>query len=89
MDLLVEGGRVIGCKTQMELDFYASSVVLTTGTFLAVKSILDTNSNLAAEQAMRPLTPWQNVCARCRFRVGRLKTERHRALMAARWIFKA
>ncbi len=33
-DLIVEGDKVIGVKTQMGLDFYAQAVVLTTGTFL-------------------------------------------------------
>ncbi len=36
-DLIVEGGRVVGVKTQMGLDFTARAVVLTTGTFLAGK----------------------------------------------------
>jgi len=33
-DLIVEGDKVVGVKTQMGLDFSAKSVVLTTGTFL-------------------------------------------------------
>ncbi|SFN02015.1 tRNA uridine-5-carboxymethylaminomethyl(34) synthesis enzyme MnmG [Dokdonella immobilis] len=36
-DLLVEGGRVIGVRTQAGLRFEAASVVLTAGTFLAGK----------------------------------------------------
>ncbi len=36
-DLIVEGGKVVGVKTQMGLDFSAQAVVLTTGTFLAGK----------------------------------------------------
>ena len=36
-DLIVEGGRVAGVKTQMGLDFGARAVVLTTGTFLGGK----------------------------------------------------
>jgi tRNA uridine 5-carboxymethylaminomethyl modification enzyme len=36
-DLIVEGGKVVGVKTQMGLDFSARAVVLTTGTFLAGK----------------------------------------------------
>ncbi len=36
-DLIVEGGRVAGVKTQMGLDFSARAVVLTTGTFLGGK----------------------------------------------------
>ena len=34
-DLLVQGGRVVGVKTQLGVQFYARAVVLTTGTFLA------------------------------------------------------
>ena len=33
-DLLVEGERVIGCRTATGIDFHAPAVVLTTGTFL-------------------------------------------------------
>jgi tRNA uridine 5-carboxymethylaminomethyl modification enzyme len=36
-DLIVEGGKVVGVKTQMGLDFSARAVVLTAGTFLAGK----------------------------------------------------
>jgi len=36
-DLIVEGGRVAGVKTQMGLNFTARAVVLTTGTFLGGK----------------------------------------------------
>jgi tRNA uridine 5-carboxymethylaminomethyl modification enzyme len=36
-DLIVEGGRVVGVKTQMGLSFSARAVVLTTGTFLGGK----------------------------------------------------
>ncbi len=34
-DLLIEGSRVVGVRTQMGLDFFAPAVVLTAGTFLA------------------------------------------------------
>ena len=34
VDLVVEGDKVVGCETQMGLIFRATSVVLTTGTFL-------------------------------------------------------
>ncbi|HMB38745.1 MAG TPA: tRNA uridine-5-carboxymethylaminomethyl(34) synthesis enzyme MnmG [Wenzhouxiangellaceae bacterium] len=33
-DLVVEGDRVVGCRTGLGLDFHAGAVVLTTGTFL-------------------------------------------------------
>lgn len=32
--LIYEGGRVIGCRTNLEIDFFARAVVVTTGTFL-------------------------------------------------------
>ncbi len=36
-DLLLEGDRVVGCRTAHGLHFYADAVVLTTGTFLGGK----------------------------------------------------
>lgn len=36
-DLIVEGDKVVGVKTQMDLNFMARAVVLTTGTFLGGK----------------------------------------------------
>ncbi|MDR0444942.1 MAG: FAD-dependent oxidoreductase, partial [Puniceicoccales bacterium] len=33
-DLLVEDGRVIGVRTRLGLEFFATSIILTTGTFL-------------------------------------------------------
>jgi tRNA uridine 5-carboxymethylaminomethyl modification enzyme len=36
-DLILDGGRVVGVRTQMGLDFRARAVVLTAGTFLAGK----------------------------------------------------
>jgi tRNA uridine 5-carboxymethylaminomethyl modification enzyme len=36
-DLIVEGDKIVGVKTQMGLDFMARAVVLTTGTFLGGK----------------------------------------------------
>ena len=36
-DLILEGTRIAGCKTQHQIDFYASATVLTAGTFLGGK----------------------------------------------------
>ena len=36
-DLIIDNGRVTGVKTQMGLSFYAKTVVITAGTFLAGK----------------------------------------------------
>ncbi|MDZ7841873.1 MAG: tRNA uridine-5-carboxymethylaminomethyl(34) synthesis enzyme MnmG [Gammaproteobacteria bacterium] len=73
-DLVIEGERVAGVVTQMGLRFDASTVVLTTGTFLGGRiHIGDANS-----QGGRAGDPPANALAsRLRempFRVGRLKT---------------
>ncbi|MFK7915369.1 MAG: tRNA uridine-5-carboxymethylaminomethyl(34) synthesis enzyme MnmG, partial [Pseudomonadales bacterium] len=73
-DLIIEGERVVGVKTQMGLDFRAGAVVLTTGTFLGGRIHIgeanhgggragDAASNALAER-LRALP----------FRVDRLKT---------------
>ncbi|WP_150047729.1 MULTISPECIES: tRNA uridine-5-carboxymethylaminomethyl(34) synthesis enzyme MnmG [Methylomonas] len=73
-DLLVQGERVIGVKTQMGLEFNAQAVVLTAGTFLGgrIHIGLDNYSggragdaaSIALAERLRELP----------FRVGRLKT---------------
>jgi len=73
-DLIVEGGRVIGVKTQMGVDFMAKAVVLTTGTFLGGKIHIGLENysggragdpaSIALSERLRELP----------FRVDRLKT---------------
>jgi tRNA uridine 5-carboxymethylaminomethyl modification enzyme len=41
--LIFKGDRVIGCKTQLDIDFYAKAVVVTTGTFL--RGLMHVGSN--------------------------------------------
>lgn len=73
-DLLVEGERVVGVRTQMGLSFAARAVVLTSGTFLGGKIHIGL-SNHAGGRAGDP--PSIALAARLRelpFRVDRLKT---------------
>ena len=73
-DLILEGDKVVGVKTQMGLSFYGTSVVITAGTFLAGKVHVGLE-NYAAGRAGDP--PAQQLAERFRalpFRVERLKT---------------
>jgi tRNA uridine 5-carboxymethylaminomethyl modification enzyme len=73
-DLIIDGDKVIGVKTQMGLNFYGTSVVITAGTFLAGKVHVGLE-NYAAGRAGDP--PAEQLAERFRalpFRVERLKT---------------
>ena len=73
-DLIIEGDKVVGVKTQMGLIFYGASVVITAGTFLAGKVHVGLE-NYAAGRAGDP--PAEQLAERFRalpFRVERLKT---------------
>ncbi|WP_232224910.1 tRNA uridine-5-carboxymethylaminomethyl(34) synthesis enzyme MnmG [Acidihalobacter ferrooxydans] len=73
-DLIVQGGRVCGVVTQMELRFMARAVVLTTGTFLAGKIHIG-QTQIAGGRAGD--APARRLAVRLRElmpRVGRLKT---------------
>lgn len=73
-DLIIEDEKVVGVKTQMGLNFYGASVVITAGTFLAGKVHVGLE-NYAAGRAGDP--PAQQLAERFRalpFRVERLKT---------------
>jgi tRNA uridine 5-carboxymethylaminomethyl modification enzyme len=73
-DLIIEGDKVIGASTQMGLQFYAKTVVITAGTFLAGKVHIGME-NYAAGRAGDP--PAEQLAHRFRelpFRVERLKT---------------
>lgn len=73
-DLLVEGARVVGARTQMGLEFRAPSVVLTVGTFLGGLIHI----GLSHYEGGRAGDPPANALARrlreYPFRVDRLKT---------------
>ncbi len=73
-DLLLEGDRVVGCRTANGVEFRARAVVLTVGTFLAGKIHIG-ESSYAGGRAGDP--PSTTLAARLRqmpFKVGRLKT---------------
>jgi tRNA uridine 5-carboxymethylaminomethyl modification enzyme len=73
-DLILDGDRVIGVRTQMGLDFHARSVVLTAGTFLAGKIHIGM-SHYVGGRAGDP--PAQTLAARMRelpLTIDRLKT---------------
>lgn len=73
-DILLEGDKVIGVATQMGLTFYATTVILTAGTFLAGKIHIGL-SQYEAGRAGDP--PAKTLAARLRelpLRINRLKT---------------
>lgn len=73
-DLLLENDRIIGCRTANGLEFHASAVVLTTGTFLGGKIHVG-EKQLEGGRAGDP--PSNTLAARLRelpFSVARLKT---------------
>jgi tRNA uridine 5-carboxymethylaminomethyl modification enzyme len=74
IDLIENGDKVEGVKTQMGLSFYAPKVVLTVGTFLDGKIHIG-DANYAGGRAGDP--PASALAMRLRerpFRIGRLKT---------------
>jgi tRNA uridine 5-carboxymethylaminomethyl modification enzyme len=74
VDLVVEGGRVCGVRTQMDIVFRAATVVLATGTFLGGRIHIGLE-NYGGGRAGDP--PSNALAARLRelpFTVGRLKT---------------
>ena len=73
-DLMIDGDRVVGVKTGLDLQFFATSVVLTVGTFLGGR-ILVGKTEKSGGRAGDP--PSHVLAARLRempFRVARLKT---------------
>ena len=73
-DIIIENGRAVGVATQMGLSFYAKTVVVTAGTFLAGRIHIGLE-NHSAGRAGDP--PSEKLAERLRdlpFRVERLKT---------------
>ncbi len=73
-DLLLEGERVVGVVTQMGLNFRASQVVLTTGTFLGGKIHIGLENSAAGRAGDPPSIALAQRLRDMPFRVGRLKT---------------
>jgi tRNA uridine 5-carboxymethylaminomethyl modification enzyme len=74
VDLLVEGDRVAGVSTQMGLDFRASAVVLTTGTFLGGRIHIGLENHPGGRAGDAPSNALAERLRALPFRVDRLKT---------------
>jgi tRNA uridine 5-carboxymethylaminomethyl modification enzyme len=72
--LIVEGGRVLGVRTQSGLEFRAPSVVLTAGTFLAGKIHVGFTQHAAGRAGDPPAQKLAETLRELPFAVGRLKT---------------
>jgi tRNA uridine 5-carboxymethylaminomethyl modification enzyme len=73
-DLLLAGGRVIGARTAMGLDFYADAVVLATGTFLGGRIHIGLESSSGGRAGDAPAIALARRLREMPFRVDRLKT---------------
>ena len=73
-DLLVEGDRVVGVRTQMGLSFSARAVVLTSGTFLAGKIHIGLSNHAGGRAGDPPSIALSQRLRELPFRVDRLKT---------------
>jgi tRNA uridine 5-carboxymethylaminomethyl modification enzyme len=73
-DLIVEGDKIKGVKTQMGLDFFAPTVVLCTGTFLGGKIHIGSSNTSGGRAGDPPSIALANRLRELPFRVGRLKT---------------
>ncbi len=74
VDLIVEGDRVRGVRTQMGLDFMGRAVVLTTGTFLGGKIHIGEANHAGGRAGDAPSIALAERLRALPFRVGRLKT---------------
>lgn len=73
-DLIVEGERVIGVRTEMGLNFSAKTVVLTVGTFLGGKIHIGLQNHAGGRAGDPPSIALADRLRDLPFRVDRLKT---------------
>jgi len=73
-DLLIEQGRVAGCRTAMALEFHAPTVVLTTGTFLNGRMHLGERQSSGGRAGDAPAIALAERLRELDLPVGRLKT---------------
>ena len=73
-DLLLEGNKVAGVKTQMGLTFSARAVVLTSGTFLGGKIHIGLSNHAGGRAGDPPSITLSEKLRALPFRVDRLKT---------------
>lgn len=73
-DLIISGDRVVGARTQMGVDFHASRVILTTGTFLGGRIHIGLESSGGGRAGDAPANALAQRLRDLPFRVARLKT---------------
>ncbi|NVJ60149.1 MAG: tRNA uridine-5-carboxymethylaminomethyl(34) synthesis enzyme MnmG [Gammaproteobacteria bacterium] len=73
-DLIIHGEKVVGVKTQMGLEFYSNSVVLTTGTFLGGVIHIGLEQHSGGRAGDPPAIALAQRLREMPFRVDRLKT---------------
>src|SRR5260221_3356332 len=73
-DVLVEGGRVVGVRTQLGVEFRSQTVVLTTGTFLAGLIHVRLQSHTPGGAGVPARTTLAARLRQLNLPVGRLKT---------------
>ena len=73
-DLIIENDQVTGVLTRMGLSFYASTVVLTVGTFLGGRIHIGLESHEGGRAGDPPANTLARRLRELPFRVGRLKT---------------
>lgn len=73
-DLIIDGDRVAGARTQMGVDFLAPRVILTTGTFLGGKIHIGLESSAGGRAGDAPANALAQRLRDLPFRVARLKT---------------
>lgn len=73
-DLLLESGRIAGCKTAHGLEFFAPTVVLTTGTFLGGRIHIGDSGHAAGRAGDPPSIALADRLRELPLDVGRLKT---------------
>ncbi|MEE4660187.1 MAG: tRNA uridine-5-carboxymethylaminomethyl(34) synthesis enzyme MnmG [Halieaceae bacterium] len=73
-DLILEGGRAVGVRTQIGLTFHARAIVLTTGTFLGGKIHIGLDNHAGGRAGDPPAIALAQRLREMPFRVERLKT---------------
>ncbi|NWG39738.1 MAG: tRNA uridine-5-carboxymethylaminomethyl(34) synthesis enzyme MnmG [Hydrogenophilaceae bacterium] len=73
-DLIIEGGKVVGVKTQLGIEFHSPSVVLTSGTFLAGLIHVGLSNYEAGRMGDPPAKSLAKCLRELNLPVGRLKT---------------
>jgi tRNA uridine 5-carboxymethylaminomethyl modification enzyme len=73
-DLLLDGDRVIGCRTSMGQVFHADAIVLTTGTFLGGKIHMGESQSAGGRAGDPPSISLAKRLRELPFNVARLKT---------------